>query len=254
MQIFDSHSHYDHHAFDGDRYELLASLPSKGICGVLNNGTSVASSLQSVSYAQRFGFVYASAGIHPQDAGDAKDGDVEKIGEIAQRYEKVVAIGEIGLDYHYDTPSKETQLSFFERQLALSRELGLPVIIHDREAHADTLSLVKKYRPRGVFHCYSGSAETARELVSLGFYLGFTGAVTFKNNKKAAAVISSIPLERILIETDCPFMAPEPFRSQRSDSSMLGHVLDRIAQIRDIDPERAAETILQNTRELFGVK
>lgn len=252
MEIFDSHAHYDDPAFDPDRAELLGSFPSHGITGVCNMGTTLQASRTAADLAARYPFVYAAAGIHPEEAETAQAGDVARIAELIRSRPKMVAVGEIGLDYHCDA-DRRIQQQLFEQQLALAKELDLPVSIHDREAHADTLRLIRKYRPRGVVHCYSGSAEMAKELLALGMYLGFTGVVTFKNNKKAAEVLAVTPLDRILVETDCPYMAPEPLRGRRCDSTMLVHTITRIAGDLGLAPERAAAQTAQNARTLFGI-
>lgn len=254
MEIFDTHAHYDDTAFDSDRDTLLSdTLPNAGVCCVISAGTTVNSSLKNAALAKKYGYVYFAAGVHPEDAGTAADGDIARIAEIINTNEKAVAIGEIGLDYHCDV-DRELQKSLFEQQLVLSRELNLPVVIHDRDAHADTLDIIRKFRPRGTLHCFSGSAESARELVALGFYIGFTGSVTFKNNKKAAKVIEAVPTERILVETDCPYMAPEPFRGHRSDSSMIERTLLFIAQVKGVQPEELAHITARNARLLFNIK
>jgi TatD DNase family protein len=254
MEIFDTHAHYDDSAFDSDRDELLSTmLPNAGVCGIVTAGTNTNSSKQNAALAAKYGYVYFAAGIHPEDVESAKDGDLSIISDIIKNNKKAVAVGEIGLDYHYDI-DKETQKRFFEKQLSLARALDLPVIIHDRDAHADTLEIIKKYKPRGTLHCFSGSAESAKELVSLGFYIGFTGSVTFKNNKKAAKVIEAVPPERILVETDCPYMAPEPFRGRRSDSSMIERTLTFIAQIKGVSPDEMSHITAQNARRLFNIK
>jgi TatD DNase family protein len=252
IRIFDSHAHYDDDSFDSDRLSVLESLSSSGVVGVINPGCSVKSSEQASELAQKYPFIYAAAGIHPQDTPNANLRDINKIGEIAHR-QKVIAIGEIGLDYHYDDCPRENQLKFFELQLQLAAKLRLPVIIHDRDAHADTMELLKKYKPKGVMHCYSGSVEMANELIKLGFYLGFTGVVTFKNAKRAAEVIHTLPMDKILAETDCPYMAPEPFRGKRCDSSMVIHTINQMAQIKNIDAEEMAEQIIRNTQECFNI-
>lgn len=252
MQLFDSHAHYNDAVFDGDRETLLASLPAAGVTGIVNCGTSVAASLESLRLAQAYPFVYAAAGIHPEDCAGAQPGDLDRIASLLAENPKAVAVGEIGLDYHDDTP-RLLQLEWFEKQLQLALKLDLPVIIHDREAHGDTMELLRRYRPRGVMHCYSGSVEMAKELIALGFYLGFTGAVTFKSNKKARAVVEWMPADRLLIETDCPYMSPEPLRGRRSDSSMLAHTLARVAEIKGIDPEQAGRLTERNARMLFGL-
>lgn len=253
MEIFDTHAHYDDEAFDSDREELLSSvLPKSGVCGIITAGTNVKTSIASVSLAAEYGYIYFAAGVHPEDAVNMKSGDIDRIAGILKSSKKAVAVGEIGLDYHCDV-DRELQKDIFERQLKLAGKLNLPVIIHDREAHADTLDLIKKYRPRGTVHCFSGSAETAKELLKLGMYLGFTGSVTFKNNKKAPEVLKIVPDDRILVETDCPFMAPVPLRGKRSDSSMISLTLKFIADIKGTTPEETAHITAQNARRLFGI-
>lgn len=253
MEIFDTHAHYDDSAFDDDRDELLGSLlPRSGVVGIISAGTTVESSRKNAELAARYDYVRFAAGIHPEDAAGARPGDLSLIEELL-RDEKAVAVGEIGLDYHCDV-DRELQKRLFKAQLGLAAKLGLPVIIHDRDAHGDAYELIRAYRPRGVLHCFSGSAESAKELVSLGLYLGFTGSVTFKNNKKAAAVIAAVPLERILVETDCPYMAPEPFRGRRSDSSMIARTLEFIAGQKGISSEELSHQTALNARRLFDIK
>ena len=253
MEIFDSHAHYDDPAFDPDRTELLESFPARGIVGIVNAGASVRSSLAAVSLAARYPFIHAAVGIHPEEAADFQPGDIARIGEIASGGPKVIAIGEIGLDYHCGV-DRALQKQVFENQLRLADEHRLPVIIHDREAHADTLELIRKYRPRGVVHCFSGSAEMAGEVIALGMYLGFTGVVTFKNNRKAAGVLAAVPHDRVLVETDCPYMAPEPLRGRRCDSSMLVHTITRIASYWEMQPDDVARQTAGNVRRLFGIR
>jgi TatD DNase family protein len=254
MEIFDTHAHYDDEAFDVDRDTLLGSyLPQAGVCGIITAGTNVASSLKSAALAEKYDYIHFAAGIHPEDVAGTKGGDIAKIADIIKSHKKAVAVGEIGLDYHYDG-DRELQQRLFTEQLTLAQELGLPVIVHDRDAHADTLRILKQFHLRGTLHCFSGSAESAVELLSLGFYIGFTGAVTFKNNKKAAAVLAAVPQERILVETDCPYMAPEPFRGRRCDSSMIRSTLEFIAKLKGISADEMARITAQNARCLFGIK
>lgn len=254
MNIFDSHGHYDDSAFDGDREELLQSLKENNVVGVVNPGSSVSSSLAAVELSKKYDFIYAAVGIHPEEAQQTTEQDIETLKNAALSNKKVIAIGEIGLDYHYDECPHDIQIKWFERQVELANELHLPVIIHDRDAHADTMEILKKYRPRGVVHCYTGSAEMAKELINRGFYIGFTGVVTFKNAKKPVEAAAVVPLDRLLIETDCPYMAPEPLRGRRCDSTMLKHTLNRIASIKELEPEAVAEASYQNTKTLFGIK
>ena len=249
--IFDSHAHYDDERFDEDREALLARLPQNGVAGVINCGTTLATSRTSIALAERFDYIYAAIGIHPEEAADATEADYDALLELYS-HPKVVAVGEIGLDYYWDIP-KNVQLESFERQLILANALGKPVIIHDREAHADTLSLLKKHRPRGVMHCYSGSVETMEELLQLGFYIGLGGAVTFKNAKKPLSVAAAVPQDRLLLETDCPYMAPVPFRGKRNDSSLIAYVAATIADVRGEDAQALIDQCRENTALLFGI-
>ncbi|HEX2939004.1 MAG TPA: TatD family hydrolase [Ruminiclostridium sp.] len=254
MEIFDTHAHYDDDAFESDRDIVLEkTLPESGVCGVVSAGISVESSRANLELAKKYDYIYFAAGIQPEETGKAKSDYLEKLTEILKSSKKAVAVGEIGLDYHWEI-DRPTQKRFFEEQLQLANTLNLPVIIHDREAHADTLEYVSRYKPKGTLHCFTGSAETAKEFVSLGLYIGFTGAVTFKNNKKAPKVIESVPTERILVETDCPYMAPEPLRGRRSDSSMIEHTIAFIAAIKGVTAEEMAHITAQNARRLFGLE
>lgn len=250
--IFDSHAHYDDDAFAEDRAEVLGSLPEKGVCGVVNVGCDVASSKVCISLAEQYSFVYAAVGIHPQAAGEATDADFSAIEALTQQ-KKVVAVGEIGLDYYYDTCPKEIQQEVFARQLALANKLDLPVIIHSREATADTLALLRKYRPKGVMHCFSSSAETAKEVVALGLYLGFTGVVTFKNVRKQLEALQGIPADRILLETDCPYMAPVPHRGKRCTSDMIALTAEAVAQVKGVSPQEMIDIARENTLRLFRI-
>ncbi len=249
-RFFDSHAHYDDRRFDGDRDEVLAALPGSGVSGVLNAASDLASAKLSVELAEKYGFVYASAGIHPHEARDAPPDFIAGLRELL-RHPKCLAVGECGLDYHYDFSPREKQLRVFEMQLELAIELNMPVIVHDREAHADTLRLLKKHRPRGVVHCYSGSAQMAKELLSLGLYIGFTGVITFAGARKTAEAAKAVPLGRLLIETDCPYMAPVPFRGKRCDSSMLPRTAAALAEIKEVSVEELAGISDKNARQLY---
>ena len=228
--IFDSHAHYDDDAFDADRDGLLRSLASHGVRRVMNVGSSMESSRTGIQLGKEYDFLYSSVGVHPDSAREICDETLRELAELA-REPKVRALGEIGLDYHYeDNCPREIQIPAFERQLALAKELDIPVIIHTREAVNDTLALLKKYQPRGIVHCFSGSVEMAKEVLKLGMYIGFTGVLTFKNARKAVEVVQYAPADRLLIETDCPYMAPEPLRGRRCDSTMLQYTLARMAR------------------------
>lgn len=251
--IFDSHAHYDSEAFDEDRAELLQSLPKKGIFAVLNCGSDVVSSLNSLELAGKYDYIYAACGVHPHEAGNAKKSYLETLVNMCKE-EKCVAVGEIGLDYHYDFSPKDVQKKVFEQQLILAKELDLPVIIHDREAHEDTMNLIEKYRPRGVLHCFSGSAEMAKQAVNLGMYIGLGGAVTFKNARRPLEVAAVVPRDKLLIETDCPYMTPVPFRGQRNDSTLIPYTARVLAGVRNCSEEEILELTKQNALELFKIQ
>lgn len=251
--IFDSHAHYDSEAFNDDRKELLSALPLQGVCGIINCGSDMASSLKSLELADEFEFVYAACGIHPHEAEGCKDGYLSVLKKLCSE-KKCVAVGEIGLDYHYDFSPRDIQQKVFEDQLALAKELDLPVIIHDREAHEDTLNLLKKYKPRGVVHCFSGSVEMAKEIVKLGMYIGLGGAVTFKNARKPREVAEYVPSDMLLIETDCPYMTPVPFRGKRCDSSFIPYTAEVIAEARGVTPQEILDLTRENANKLFGLE
>lgn len=249
--IFDSHAHYDDTAFDTDRDELLCSLPSRGVGAVINAATDPESSEKCIRMAHTYPYLYAAVGIHPEAVGRATDDWLTLIARLA-RQRKVVAIGEIGLDYHYDDAApRDVQRQWFCRQLALAKEMNLPVIVHDRDAHEDVLELLREYRPRGVVHCFSGSVEMMREVVDLGMYIGIGGVVTFKNAKRPVSVAAAVDEDRLLLETDAPYMAPEPYRGHRCDSSLIRHTAQRIAEIRAVDTEYLIEITNENATRLF---
>ena len=251
--IFDTHAHYDDKRFDCDREPFLASLPQKNVGLIVNPGCDGETSRFAVSLAQQYGFIYAAVGWHPEE-WESWDSQSMPLLRALIKAPKVVAIGEIGLDYYWDRDHKDLQKEMFERQICLAIENGLPVIVHDREAHEDSLEMILRYpEARGVFHCYSGSAEMAVELLRRGWYLGFDGPVTYKNNKKAAAVLAITPLNRILVETDSPYMAPEPCRGQRNNSALLCHVLRHVAEAKGVSPEEMEKQTFKNGCELFGI-
>lgn len=256
--IFDSHAHYDDEQFDGDRDELLRSLPSKGVCAVINCASDLKSSATSAELSEKYPFFWCACGVHPHEAEkELKTDDIDKIKKRIVNFtekKKCVAIGEIGLDYHYDFSPRELQKEIFELQLKLSKELDLPVIVHDREAHEDTMTLLKKYRPKGVVHCFSGSVEMAREVLKLGMYIGLGGAVTFKNAKKPVAVAAETDIDRILLETDCPYMAPVPFRGTRCSSDMIAYSAQTIASVKNMDVQTLVDAATENTKRLFGIE
>nr|WP_326189163.1 TatD family hydrolase [uncultured Oscillibacter sp.] len=255
MPIFDTHAHYDADQFASDREAVLTALPAAGVGLVVDPGCDVASSREAAALAERFDHVYAAAGIHPEDCASCTDADFDAIRELCRR-EKVVAVGEIGLDYYWkENPPRDFQEQVFRRQIELALELDLPVIIHDREAHGDSLRIVLDYPGlRGVFHCFSGSPEMAQELLKRGWYLGFDGPITYKNAKRAPEVAAITPMDRIVIETDAPYMAPVPFRGKRNDSRYLPYVVEKLAEWKGVTPEEMTDITWQNGKRLFGLE
>lgn len=254
MRVFDTHAHYDSEGFNADRMEVLASMPGQGVELILNPGCDLESSKTAVSLAEQFPFVYAAVGVHPSDCGDFCDDTVHVLRTLAA-HEKVKAIGEIGLDYYWeDNPPKDFQQQVFHKQMELAEELSLPVIIHDREAHHDCLEIVKAHpNVKGVYHCYSGSLEDAKILVKMGWMLSFTGVVTYKNARKSLEVIDWLPMDRIMIETDSPYLTPVPFRGKRNDSGNVHLVAETIAQVKSMDPEEVARITLENGKRFFQI-
>lgn len=252
VKIIDSHAHYDDSAFDGDREQLLSSMFESSVQLVIEMGCSMESSRNSVALSQKYPQIYAAIGVHPEDCRKVYDGYIEELEQLS-RNEKVVAIGEIGLDYHYDGFDREKQIEVFEQQLILAQRLNLPVVIHSRDATKDCMELLKKYKPKGVVHCFSGSAETAKEIISLGMYIGFTGVLTFKNARKAIEACEVIPTDRLLLETDCPYMAPVPFRGKRCDSTMIRFTAEKMAEIKGVTPDKIQEICNNNAKILFAI-
>ncbi len=252
--LFDTHAHYDARQFDPDRDQVLSALPGQGVELVVNPGCDLASSRKAVELAERYPFVYAAVGVHPEECADWIESDVEELRSLAAQ-PKVVAIGEIGLDYYWpENPPRELQKQVFRAQMALAQELDLPVIVHDREAHGDSLDIVRDFpQVRGVFHCFSGSAEIAGELVKLGWMISFTGVLTYQNARKAVEAAQAIPLERIMIETDSPYMAPVPHRGTRNHSGYVAHTCQRLAEIKGITPENCAQITMENGKRFFNI-
>ena len=252
MILFDTHAHYDSRQFHSDRDQVLSALPAQG--EVLNPGGDLASPPTGVARPGRYPFVYAAVGVHPEDCGDWEDGHIDRLRALAAQ-PKVVAVGEIGLDYYWpENPPKELQKRVFRAQLALAGELDLPAIVHDREAHGDCLDIVREFpRTRGVFHCFSGSAEMAMELVKLGWMISFTGVLTYKNARKAVEAAQAVPLDRIMIETDSPYMAPVPHRGKRNHSGYVGLICQRLAELKGITPDECSRITLENGRRFFQI-
>ena len=253
--IIDSHAHYDDEKFDIDRNEVLERIQKQGVARVVNPSANVASAEKCLKLAKEHSFFYTAMGIHPHEATEMSDEVLIKLREMAD-YEKVVAIGEIGLDYHYDFSPREIQKSCFSTQICLAKELKLPLIFHDREAHKDIMDIIKAEKADavgGVFHCFTGSVEMAREVLDMGFYIALGGAVTFKNAKKPVEVAKFIPNDRLLVETDSPYMTPVPFRGKRNDSGYLEEIIKKLAEIRGTTPELVAEYTSVNADRLFGL-
>lgn len=251
--IFDSHAHYDDPRFNEDREALLAAMAGHGVEKIMNIGNTTQANLAGIALAEQYPFIHCTVGVHPDQAPEMQPGYLDLLAQQS-RHPKVHAIGEIGLDYFYDDASpREVQRRVFEEQLALAKDLALPVVIHNRDAHQDTLELLKKYRPKGIMHCFSGSAELAQEVVRLGMYVGFTGVITFKNARKAVEAAAAVPLERLLVETDCPYMAPEPYRGKRCDSTMLHRMVEKLGELKGISPQEMADITWENACRIYGI-
>lgn len=252
--IFDTHAHLDDRAFDTDRAALLSQLPGLGLALVMNPGCSLASSRAAAALAEKYDYVYAAVGSHPDAADEVTEDVLEQYRQLARQCPKVRAIGEIGLDYHYEDIPREVQQRAFRAQMALARELELPVIVHEREAHEDGMRIVEEFpQVTGVFHCYSGSLEMAKVLIRRGWYIGFGGVLTFKNARKAVEAASQTPLDRLVLETDCPYMSPEPFRGRRNDPGRLHLVAERLAQLRGLSAEEIENITLENGKRLYRI-
>lgn len=250
--IFDAHAHYDDKWFDGDRDSLLSSMPQNGVSYIVNAAVDIQTSLTAIGFAEKYPFMYACAGIHPENLDGLAPDYPEQLTELL-RHPRVVALGEIGLDYHWDIPKAE-QNRVFEEQLRLARELDMPVVIHDREAHGDVMELVRRYKPRGLMHCYSGSVEMLKEVIKLGMSISLGGTVTFKNARVPVEVAAAVPLDRLLLETDCPYLSPVPYRGKRNDSSNIAYTAQRIADIRGMDAQELVDITTENAKRLFGIE
>ena len=258
MPLFDSHAHYDDEKFNEDREEIIEGLRQKtdtnplGVSAVLNSASDIRSSLAAIELCKKYPFFYCSCGVHPHEAENAGENFEEQIKELLKN-EKVRAIGEIGLDYHYDFSPREVQKDVFVRQMILAKEVGYPVIIHDREAHGDCMEIVRKYPAKGVFHSFSGSAEMVKELVKLGYFISFSGVVTFKNASAILKAVEEVPDDRLLIETDAPYLAPVPYRGQINRSSYMYETAKKISEIRGVEIEKIADITFKNACNLFGI-
>ena len=254
LKLFDTHAHYDDERFDADGDSLIAKLPENGIELVVNPSCNIESARKVLEIIGRHAHVYGAVGTHPHDAEGMSEDDIAEYYKMAVENPKIKAIGEIGLDYYYDNSPREIQKKRLSDQMALAEELDLPVIIHDRDAHEDTLNILRRFpKVRGVVHCYSGSLEMAEQLVKMGYSLSFTGVITYKNAKKSLEVIANIPQERIMIETDSPYLAPEPKRGSRNDSRNVVFVAEKIAQILQMDCREVADLTMKNGKRFFGI-
>lgn len=254
MRLFDTHAHLLSEKFDEDRDALIARLPDLGIVGMIEVGTTVSDSVKAIELAEKADYIYATIGVHPHEAAEAEPDYIEQLRALAAN-PKVLAIGEIGLDYHYDFSPRDVQRDVFARQLELARELELPVAIHMREATQDTLAILKEHGiSHGVMHCFSGSAETAEICVDMGLHLSFTGSVTFKNARKVVEAAAVVPLDRLMAETDCPYLSPEPVRGRRNDPSNVRYVIEKLAEIKGIAPDEMAEINISNAKGFYNIK
>lgn len=254
--LFDSHAHYNDRKFDDDRFEILGSMPENNVGYIMNISDSMRSVEKVLDIAERYPFVYASVGVHPEEAADLTEADMELL-EQYTKHPKVKAIGEIGLDYYYDDVPKEIQKKWFARQLELAKKVNMPVVIHDRDAHGDCMDILRSGNVRevgGILHCYSGSAEMAKEILDWGMYIAFGGTLTFKNARKVREVAEYVPLDRIVIETDCPYLAPEPNRGKRNSSLYIHYVAEKLAEIKGIAVEEAERVTCENAKKCYKIE
>jgi TatD DNase family protein len=252
--LFDTHAHLDDRAFNEDRETLLQELPQQGLSLVMNPGCSLRSSKNADALSKQYDYIYAAVGSHPDAADEVNEAVLEQYRQLVRNNPKIKAIGEIGLDYHYEDIPRQLQKAAFRAQMKLAEELQLPVIVHEREAHADAMEILDEFPTvTGVFHCYSGSAEMAKELVRRGWYIGFTGVLTFKNAKKAVEVAKSLPHDRLVLETDCPYMAPEPFRGKRNHPGYLYRMAEKLAELWELPVEEVQTITLENGKRLYRI-
>ena len=250
IKITDTHAHYDDEAFDGDRYELLDRLFAEKCDKIVTLGCDLEKSRSSLELADRYENMYAAVGVHPENCGDVPDDFIEELEKLAM-HPKAAAIGEIGLDYHWEGFDRDRQIRFFREQLELAKKLGMPVCVHSRDCTKDMLDILREYKPNGVMHCFSGSTETAREILSFGMMISFTGLITFKNARKAVEACEYIPIDRIMLETDCPYMTPVPHRGERNDSGNLLFTAQKIAEIKGLSVEETVRICNENAERFF---
>ena len=252
LGIFDVHAHYDDEKFDADREEVLSSMAEKNVICIVNAGTDIETSRKTLNYCEKYDFMYGAVGIHPEFADKLPQNYLKEIENMAM-HEKAVAIGEIGLDYYWDGVPRDIQKKVFTEQLELAYKLSMPVVIHDRDAHGDTMEILRKYKPKGIMHCFSGSVEMCREIVRLGMSISLGGVVTFKNTRHSVEVAEYIPLDRLMLETDAPYLSPVPFRGKRCDSSMIMMTAERIAEIKGISVEDVLRVTAENACRMYGI-
>ncbi len=251
--IFDSHAHYDDKVYDEDLDRVVLEMKEKGVVGIVNNAVDYSSAEKLIEFSKKYDIFYTAVGVHPETLYKDENLDFNRLKSLAQN-ERVVAIGEIGLDYYWDSFPRKVQIKWFEDQIVLAKELDLPVIVHDREAHNDTLEILKKHQPKGVVHCFSGSTEMAKEILKLGMYIGIGGVVTFKNARKLVEVAQMLPMDRLLLETDAPYLSPVPFRGKRCTSDMIFYTAEKIAEIKNITIYEVCNTSLKNIKTLFNIE
>lgn len=250
-KIFDSHAHYDDKWFDEDREVLLSSMKENGVCGIVNNSVDLKTAKVCIDFCEKYDFMYGAVGFHPENLEDMPNDYLDRVAELL-KHKKIVAVGETGLDYHWDI-SKDLQNRVFEEQIKLSLDVNMPIIVHDREAHGDTLNYLRKYKPKALVHCFSGSVEMMREVMRYGSYISLGGVVTFKNARHSVEVAKEVPIDRLLLETDCPYMSPVPFRGKRCDSTMIKYTAVKIAEIRNIGVQELLNITAENAKRFYGI-
>ncbi len=250
--LFDSHTHLDDKKFNDDRIEVIEKIKAGGVSKLVNIGCDIKTSENSIRLAEKYDFIYATVGFHPCDTGNITEEHIEKIKQLAQ-HKKVVAIGEIGLDYYWDSVPRDVQKYWFERQMKLAEELEMPVTIHNRDAHEDTFNICKNSTAKGIVHCFSGSKEMAVEFVKLGYYVSFAGPLTYKNNVKSVEAAKAVPMDRLLIETDAPYLAPDGFRGKRNDSSLVRYTCEKLAEIKGVSFEEMAQITYKNAMHVYKI-
>lgn len=251
MKIFDSHAHYDDKWFDDDREALFKSMPLDSVAYIINNSIDLKTAEIAKSYSEKYPYIYFTAGFHPENLENMPENYLDSLKKYLM-HPKCVAIGEIGLDYHWDIP-RDLQLNVFKEQLQLAKELDVPVIIHDREAHGDTMDILREFKPKGLMHCFSGSVEMMREVIKLGMYISLGGSVTFKNARHSVDCAREVPLERLLLETDAPYLSPVPLRGKRNDSRNIKYVAEKIAEIREMSPQEILNITYENAKKFYGI-